>query len=206
MQAVHCHHWHILVKHYCQKVQLPDLATLSSTQVSRTGNKWTVSFRSYWAIAEPWYCYECVAWVTKPKVTNEWYVSNIAMYYGDTDFIIQTWNFIAYSSTNGHSKCSLPWFAWWQYFISGFHASMLALQATNTEAGSHEHEAKAEPHRAGSVCTAAVQFIPDGMSSTSTSRSSDNYKPALFMSAKLVSTSSSQPINHHEFAACLMYM
>ena len=154
----------------------------------------------------PWYCYECVAWVTKPKVTNEWYVSNIAMYYGDTDFIIQTWNFIAYSSTNGHSKCSLPWFAWWQYFISGFHASMLALQATNTEAGSHEHEAKAEPHRAGSVCTAAVQFIPDGMSSTSTSRSSDNYKPALFMSAKLVSTSSSQPINHHEFAACLLYM
>ena len=43
-----------------------------------------------------------------PKATNEWYVSGIAWYYGDTDFIIQTWNFIARSSTNERSECALP--------------------------------------------------------------------------------------------------
>ena len=32
--------------------------------------------------------------------------SGIAWYYGDTDFIIQTWNSIARSSTNERSKCA----------------------------------------------------------------------------------------------------
>ena len=30
----------------------------------------------------------------------------IALYYGDTDIIIHSWNFIAHSSTNIHSKCA----------------------------------------------------------------------------------------------------
>jgi len=47
----------------------------------------------------PCYCYKCGAQVTMPKATNECYS------YDDTGYIIQTWNFIARSSTNERSKC-----------------------------------------------------------------------------------------------------
>ena len=36
------------------------------------------------------YCYKCSARVTMPMAINQWYFSDIAWYYGDEDFIIQT--------------------------------------------------------------------------------------------------------------------
>ena len=38
----------------------------------------------------------------------------------------------------------------------------LVQQVTNARVRSHRHEAKAEPHRTGSVGTPAVQSTPDG--------------------------------------------
>ena len=45
---------------------------------------------------------------TSNNAEGDKYVSGIAWYYGDTDFIIQTRNFIARSSTNERSECALP--------------------------------------------------------------------------------------------------
>ena len=51
------------------------------------------------------YCYECTARVTMPTATNEWYFSGMAWYYGDNDFIIRTFDFIAWSDA-AHMTCS----------------------------------------------------------------------------------------------------
>jgi len=40
------------------------------------------------------------------------YVYVMALYYDDTDFIVQIWNFIAHSSTNKHSESALPFLDW----------------------------------------------------------------------------------------------
>ena len=83
--------------------------------------------------------------------------SGIALYYGDTYIIIQTWNIIARPSTNECSECALPQLAWQRYFISGFQLLALVVQATNIGARCHGYEARAEPHKMGNACTTDIQ-------------------------------------------------
>lgn len=76
------------------------------------------------------------------------------MYYGDTDFIINPPMSIAnacYHSLPLVTRVDLC-----------FQAFAFVRQSTNARVRSHRYEAKAEPHRTGSVGTAAVQFTPDG--------------------------------------------
>ena len=47
--------------------------------------------------------------------------------------------------------------------FSGFQLFRLVVQATNTGGRSHGYEARAEPHRTGNVCTAAIRSSPEGM-------------------------------------------
>ena len=69
--------------------------------------RWYKAIPNITSLLHGWYCYEFVAWVTKPKVTRV-ICFQYSLYYGNTEFMIQTWNFIAWCSTNECSKEVLP--------------------------------------------------------------------------------------------------
>jgi len=76
------------------------------------------------------------------KVTKESYVSSTALYYGDTDFTMQSWNFFPPMNVAKLMHITIACLATIVDFC--FQVFALVRQATNIRVRSHGYKAKAD--------------------------------------------------------------
>ena len=128
--------------------------------------------------------------------------------YDDTDFIIQTWNFIARSSTNERSKCDYHSLLCndISFLVSnssrqqckrqtlGQEVMGMKLRRSHTELAGMYSSYAVPSRRDVRVCGRVQLRLLEALTS----------KPALFVNAKLVSSSSSLPQNLCGFPAYLL--
>jgi len=99
-------------------------------------------------------CSKCIH-VLLTYVVNDLICHHILTYISDSTLICSYCHVFLFET-----NC---YYSWQRYFISGFQLFALVVQATNTGARSHGYDARAEPHKTGITCTAALRSSPEGM-------------------------------------------